>query len=199
MSDAPDDLNGIPEPDEAFNSWGAAAVGIDPLLASMTNEPFAPVRPHVPFYRFFHYPDVLDLRHAGYSVDRFIPVFDTLDDARYSQAILIHQLLHLHGENPNPIWNPRRAREVEFSVRAALHRFGLSDLPTLLRRFIGRAFPDESVSHLSIDLMNVFFWAALAEVARDYSWREPKLAGYADYLSYPVRMIFRLDAKAAAA
>ncbi|MFM6980358.1 MAG: hypothetical protein ACKOWE_03015, partial [Micrococcales bacterium] len=54
---------------------------------------------------------------------------------------------------------------------------------------LGRAFPDQSISHLSIDLLNVFFWAALAEVARDYAWRDAKLNAYADYLSYPVDVI----------
>ena len=170
--------------DEAINAWGAAALGLDPLLASFTSLPYAPVRPHVPFYRFLHYPDILDLRKSGYELDRFIPVFDLLDDAKYSQAVQVHRLLH--HENPNPVWNPRKAREVEFRVRASLHRYGVGDLPTLLRRMLGRAFPDESVSHLSIDLLNVFFWRALAEIARDYAWRDQRLAGWADYLSYPV-------------
>jgi hypothetical protein len=173
--------------DEAINRWGAAAAGTDPLLASFTIEPYSAVRPHVPFYRFFSYPDILDLRKKGYEVDRFVPVFDQLDDALYSQAIRIHELLHLHQDYPNPIWNPRRAREIEFSVRAELHRFGLSDIPTLLRRMLGRAFPEDSLSHLSIDLLHAFFWAALSEVARDYAWRSPILEGYADYLAYPVR------------
>jgi hypothetical protein len=175
------------EADEAIDRWGAAAEGADPLLASFTYLPFSPVRPHVPFYRFFSYPDVLDLRKVGYEVDRFIPVFDRLEDARYSQAIKAHELLHQHSANANPIWNPRRAREIEFSVRAELHRFGLSELPTLLRRMLGRAFPDESISHLSIDLLHVFFWQALAEVARDYAWQNPQLSAYADYLSFPSR------------
>ncbi len=171
--------------DPAVKGWGAAALGADPLLASFTSKPYSPVRPHVPFYRFIHYPDLLDLRKAGYEIERFVPVFDQLDDARYSQAVRVHQLLHHHEDAPNPIWNPRRAREIEFDVRAALHRFGLSDVPSLLRRMLGRAFPDESISHLSIDLMNVFFWAALAQVARDFAWRMPRLNGYAEYLEYP--------------
>ena len=29
-----EDLNKIPYPDEAFNTWGAAALGVDPLEAS---------------------------------------------------------------------------------------------------------------------------------------------------------------------
>ena len=178
-----------PDADEAVDGWGAAALGVDPLVASFTSLPYAPVRPHVPFYRFFHYPDILDLRHAGYELDRFIPVFDLLEDARYSQAVAVHGMLHLHQDNPNPVWNPRRAREIEFSLRSALHRFGVGELPTLLRRMIGRAFPDESVSHLSVDLMNVFFWAALAELARDFAWRDERLTGWANYLSYPITAI----------
>lgn len=187
MSSVNDSFN--PDVDEAIDNWGAAAVGIDPLLASFTSTPYAPVRPHVPFYRFLHYPDILDLRKSGYELERFIDVFDLLDDARYSQALQVHAMLHLHQDEPNPIWNPRRAREIEFQVRAALHRFGVGDVPTLLRRMLGRAFPDEAISHLSIDLLNVFFWAAMAETARDYAWRDSRLSGWADYLSYPVRVV----------
>ena len=175
--------------DEAIDSWGAAALGIDPLLASFTSIPYAPVRPHVPFYRFLHYPDILDLRKAGYELEKFIPTFDLLEDARYTQALEVHSMLHLHQDNPNPIWNPRRAREIEFNVRAALHRFGIGDVPTLLRRMMGKSFPDESISHLSIDLLNVFFWAALAEVARDYAWRDERMNYWADYLAYPVKAV----------
>ena len=178
----------IPEADEALDRWGSAALGLDPLLASFTSVPFAPVRPHVPFYRFFHYPDLLDLRSAGYEVDRFIPIFDSLEDARYSQALSIHELLHSHEQSPNLIWNPRRARELEFKIRSSLHRFGLSDVPTLLRRMLGRAFPDEAISHLSIDLLNVYFWACLARVARDYAWREPALLVFAEYLEHPLEI-----------
>ena len=187
MSKQPDNFN--QDVDEAIDSWGAAALGLDPLLASFTSLPYAPVRPHVPFYRFLHYPDVLDLRKAGYELDRFIPLFDLLDDAKYSQAQRVHVMLHHQQDAPNPIWNPRRARELEFNVRASLHRYGVGDIPSLLRRMLGRAFPDESVSHLSIDLLNVFFWRALAEVARDYAWRDPRLEVWADYLSYPVKSV----------
>jgi len=187
MAKRNDDFN--QDVDEAIDSWGAAALGVDPLLASFTSLPYAPVRPHVPFYRFLHYPDILDLRKAGYELERFIPLFDLLEDARYNQALKVHSMLHLHQDDPNPIWNPRRAREIEFNVRAALHRFGIGDLPTLLRRMMGRSFPDESISHLSIDLLNVFFWAALAEVARDFAWRDARMEFWADYLAYPVRSI----------
>ena len=172
--------------DEAIDRWGSATLGQDPLLASFTLEPYSPVRPHVPFYRFFHYPDILDLRDNGYEVERFIPIFDSLDDAKYSQALKISRLLR--NQSGSMIWNPRRAREIEFKVRAAFHRFGISDLPTLLRRMLGRAFPEESISTLSVNLLNVYFWGCLAEVARDYAWREPQLGLYADYLDYPLEV-----------
>lgn len=175
--------------DEAIDRWGAAADGTDPLEASFTIEPFSPVRPHVPFYRFFSYPDILDLRKAGYEVEAFIPVFDALENALYSQALKAHNLLHRHDSDGNPIWNPRRARELEFEVRADLHRFGLSEVPTLLRRMLGRAFPDDLQTHLAIDLLHIFFWAAMGQVAADYAWRSPRLASNATYLRYPYRVI----------
>jgi hypothetical protein len=149
-------------------------------------EPYAAVRPHVPFYRFFHYPDVLDLRNNGFEVERFIPIFDSLDNARYSQARQLHLLLrHSQGST---FWNPRRAREFEFKIRAAFHRNGISDVPTLLRRMLGRAFPDDAISTLSIDLLNVYFWACIAAVARDYAWKDPQLSRFADYLEYPLEV-----------
>ena len=172
------------ENDEAIDRWGSATLGQDPLLASFTLEPYAAVRPHVPFYRFFHYPDVLDLRKNGFEVDRFIPIFDSLDNARYSQARQLHLLLRY--SQGSTFWNPRRAREFEFKIRAALHRNGISDVPTLLRRMLGRAFTDDAISTLSIDLLNVYFWACIAAVARDYAWKDPQLARFADYLEYPL-------------
>jgi hypothetical protein len=172
--------------DEAIDRWGSATLGQDPLLASFTLEPYAAFRPHVPFYRFFHYPDVLDLRRSGFEIDRFIPIFDSLDNARYSQALQIHQLLK-HGQG-SMLWNPRRAREFEFKIRATFHRHGLSDVPTLLRRMLGRAFPDDSISTLSVSLLNVYFWACLAEIARDYAWSAPQLLTYSDYLEYPLEI-----------
>lgn len=178
-----------PELDEAIESWGAAAHGIDPLLASLTSLPYTTARPHVPFYRFLNYVDIVDLRRAGYELAKFIPVFDGLDDARYSQAQATHELLHIHTDVAGPVWNPRRALEIEFEVRSLLHQFGKSEVPILLRRVLGFAFPDETVSHLSVDLLQVFFWAALAEVARDLAWRDDRLAMWADYLSYPVEII----------
>ena len=174
------------ENDEAIDRWGSATLGQDPLLASFTLEPYAAVRPHVPFYRFFHYPDVLDLRGNGFEVERFIPIFDSLDNARYSQAIQAHSLLkHAQG---SMLWNPRRAREFEFKIRAVFHRHGISDVPTLLRRMLGRAFPEDSISSLSVSLLNVYFWSCLAEVARDYAWKDPELNRFADYLEYPLEV-----------
>jgi hypothetical protein len=177
---------GLADNDEAIDRWGSAASGQDPLLASFTLEPYSVVRPHVPFYRFFHYPDILDLRNNGFEVERFIPIFDSLDNARYSQALHIHQLLHYN--QGSMLWNPRKAREFEFKVRAAFHRHGISDVPTLIRRMLGRAFPEDSISSLSVSLLNVYFWACLAEIARDYAWKEPQLANYADYLSFPLEL-----------
>lgn len=172
--------------DEAIDRWGSATLGQDPLLASFTLEPYAPVRPHVPFYRFFHYPDILDLRDNGYEVERFIPIFDSLDNARYSQALQVHRLLR--NAEGSMLWNPRRARELEFKIRAAFHRHGVSDVPTLLRRMLGRAFPEDSISTLSVSLLNVYFWGCLAEVARDFSWKDPELSRFADYLEFPLEI-----------
>jgi hypothetical protein len=154
-------------------------------------EPYSVVRPHVPFYRFFHYPDILDLRSNGFEVDRFIQIFESLDNARFSQALHIHKLLRFG--NPSMLWNPRRARELEFNVRAAFHRNGISDVPTLLRRMLGRAFPDDSISTLSVSLLNVYFWACLAEIARDYAWKDPSLGLCADYLEFPLVSAGLLD------
>ena len=107
MKDSRQELDEIPYPDEAFNTWGASAVGVDPLLASFTSLPYQAVRPHVPFYRFLAYPDILDLRKAGYELERFIPLFDRLEDVRYREALTISSLLHY--PNPQVVWNPRRA------------------------------------------------------------------------------------------
>lgn len=184
----PEDLDQIPYPDEAFNTWGASALGMDPLEASFTSKPYAPVRPHVPFYRFLAYPDILDLRKSGYEIDRFIPLFDQLEDVRYRQALALSAMLHF--PDPEIPWNPRRAREIELEVRSVLHEYGLGDLPTLLRKFLGRAFPGDTVSYLSVDLINVFFWAVLAELADDLAWRDSSLSWKAQYLRFPLNLIF---------
>lgn len=184
----PREFEKIPYPDEAFNTWGAAALGIDPLEASFTSVPYTSVRPHVPFYRFFSYPDVLELRDAGYEIERFVPLMDLLDDARYRQALQLSSLLHHH--KPGHPFNPRRAREIDLEIRSALHGFGKSDIPTLLRRLLGKAFPNETITHLSVDLITIFYWAAMAEVARDHAWRRDDLAWKAEYLWQPIRLIF---------
>lgn len=170
----PEDL-----PDEALVNWATA-----------TPEGY------VPFYRMLYYPDVLDLKRCGYPIEKFEALFDKLDGALVSQARVVHSLLHLPGGNA--IWNPYKARQYEFNIRAALHRFGLSDAPTILRRTIGKAFPGGHLEHLTIDIINVFFWAALAQMARDYAWRSPQLEMMADYLEYPIRLAFK-DAGAIAA
>ncbi len=187
MSTKNEDLDSIPYPDEAFNTWGASALGVDPLLASFTSAPYQPVRPHVPFYRFFAYPDILDLRKAGYEVDRFVPLFDALENVRYREALTLSEMLHF--PNPGIPWNPRRAREIELEVRSQLHEHGLGDIPSLLRRFLGRAFPGDTISYLSVDLINVFFWGAMAELADDLAWRNPSLSWKAEYLRFPIRAL----------
>lgn len=183
----PEELSAIPYPDEAFNTWGAAAVGVDPLAASFTSVPYQPVRPHVPFYRFLAFPDILDLRKAGYEIDRFIPLFDRLEDVRYREALALSSMLHF--PDPGVPWNPRRAKEIELEVRAQLHEHGLGEIPTLLRRFLGKAFPNDTISYLTVDLINIFFWASIAELADDLVWRNPNLGWKAEYLRFPLGYI----------
>lgn len=182
-----EDLDQIPYPDEAFNTWGASSVGVDPLAASFTSAPYQAVRPHVPFYRFVAYPDILDLRKAGYEIDRFIPLFDRLEDVRYREAIQLSNMLR----HPNPAlpWSPRRAREIETDVRSQLHEHGVGEVPTLLRRFLGKAFPGDTISYLSVDLINIFSWACIAELADDLAWRNPNLIWQAEYLRFPLRVL----------
>ena len=186
----PDDGPSL-EADEAIASWVAAE--IDQALGHP--HPAA----HIPFYRLAYYPDVLDLRRAGYELDAFAPLFDLLDEARVSHGQAAHRLLHLptseggmfgDSSGGNHLWTPRRARELEFFVRAELHEFGLSEVTGVLRRTIGRAFPGDSLSHIAVDLLHIFFWAAIAQIARDYAWRSPGLEFAADYLEYPVRRAF---------
>jgi hypothetical protein len=184
----PEELEKIPYPDEAFNTWGAASVGIDPLAASFTSLPYQPVRPHVPFYRFVAFPDILDLRKSGYEMERFVPLFDRLEDVRYREALQLSEMLHY--PSPALIWNPKRARHLELEVRAQLHEHGLGDIPPLLRRFLAKAFPGDTISYLSVDLITVFFWASLAELADDLAWRNPNLAAKAEYLRFPLRTIW---------
>ncbi len=95
----------------------------------------------------------------------------------------------IHYPNPATPWNPRRARELELEVRAQLHEHGLGELPTLLRRFLVRAYPGDTISHLSVDLINVFYMAAIAELADDLAWRNPNLSWKAEYLRFPLSYI----------
>lgn len=180
------------EADEAVATWTEATLEAARPLGERSD--------HIPFYRLAYYPDVLDLRKAGYEVAAFAELFDKLDQAHTRHGAVAHALLHLptdaygrFGESAggNQIWTPRRARELEFQVRAALHRFGLSDVPTILRRMLGKAYPGDTMTHIAVDLLNVFFWAALAQVARDFAWQSPSLSYAADYLEYPVKRSFR--------
>lgn len=182
------------EPDEAEELWGGGPAQV--MLGK---------RAHIPFYKFTLYADRLDLRNCGYELEKFGPLFDRLDAATTNQARKIHRLLHLPSgtserfRGGNKIWTPRRAREIEFRVIEALHGFGLSDMPILLRRVSGNAFPDGTVSHLSVDVLDVFYWSALAQVARDFIWRDERLEFFAEYLEYPVRRVFGYSAVEAAA
>jgi hypothetical protein len=90
-----------------------------------------------------------------------------------------------------PIWNGRRADQIELLVLDSIHEYGLAQVPQLLRRVLGRVFEDDTKNYLTIDLVTVFYWACLAQVAQDYAWRDPRLIEWAEYLSYPVRGVFR--------
>jgi hypothetical protein len=192
------------EPDEATQTWG----GANQTHSMVSIKEGNPRVSHIPFYKFPYYPDLLDLRRCGYEIENFAELFDQLDSAHVRHAQIAHILLHLPTDEfgrmsdaagGNMIWNPRKARELEFEVRAALHEFGLSDVPALLRRMIGKALPGDSLTHIAIDLLNVFFWAALAQVARDFAWRSPNLEFMADYLEYPVKRAFSFSSPMAAA
>jgi hypothetical protein len=174
-------------PDEAEELWGGGPAELRD----------AKVR-HIPFYKFTYYADRLDLRHAGYELEKFEQLFDLLDEARVSQAQKVNRLLHLpSGREGNPIWQPRRAREIEFRVIESLHQFGLSIVPNRLRKVLGRAFNDGEMSAFDVDLIDVFYWASLAQVARDFIWRDQRLEAWAEYLEYPVRRAFGANAVAA--
>ena len=178
-------------PDEAEELWGG---GPSELREAKSR--------HIPFYKFTYYADRLDLRHAGYELEKFENLFDLLDDARVSQAIKVNRLLHLpsgpeHARGGNVIWQPRRAREIEFRVIESLHRFGLSIVPNRLRRVLGKAFNEGEMSAFDVDLIDVFYWASLAQVARDFIWRDERLEEWAEYLEYPVRRAFGANAVAA--
>ena len=162
--------------DEVIESWGL------PINT----------RGHVPFYRQLYYPDVYELRACGYDIKRFEELFDLLENAKISHARKIHSLLHV--ENSSKVFDPEIARQYELNVWATLHRFGASDAPPLLRKVLGQAFPGESVTHYASDLMTCFFWSCLAMMARDFVWRAPELEQMADYLDFPLKAAFGIDA-----
>ena len=60
----------------------------------------------------------------------------------------------------------------------------------ILRRVLGQAFNQGEMNAFDIDLIDVFYWAALAQVARDYAWRDERLEAWCEYLEYPVRRTF---------
>lgn len=176
--------------DEAAELWGGGAVALSRAKID-----------HIPFYKFTLYMDRLDLRRVGYELEKFQPLFDLLDEARVSQARVVNKLLHLPSgtemvRGGNMLWKPRRARELEFRVMETLHRFGLAVVPITLRRVLGQAFNNVEMNAFDIDLIDVFYWAALARVARDYSWRDERLTEWCDYLEYPVRRAFGATAYA---
>ena len=150
---------------------------------------------HRPFYELTDYLDKLDLKHVGFDLQKFTKLFDFLDDARTSQAIAVNRLLHLPSgtemvRGGNAIWKPRRARELELRMLEVLHRFGLSVVPATIRRILGKAFDGFEMTAFDVDLIDVFYWAALARVAREYAWQDERLSAWCDYLEYPVRRVF---------
>lgn len=149
-------------------------------------------RGHVPFYKQLYFPDVFELRLCGYDISRFIDLFDLLENAKISHARTIHQLLHV--ENASTIFDPNIAKQYELNVWATLHRFGAAEAPPLLKKVLGQAFPGESVTHYAGDLMTCFFWSSLAMMARDYVWRAPELEAMADYLDFPLKAAFGIEA-----
>jgi hypothetical protein len=149
-------------------------------------------RGHVPFYRMLYYPDVYELRQCGYDINRFIDLFDLLENARISHARTVHSLLHI--ENSSRVFDPNIARQYELNVWATLHRFGAADAPPLLKKVLGQAFPGDSVTHYASDLMTCFFWSCLAMMARDFVWRAPELELMADYLDFPLKAAFGIEA-----
>jgi len=149
-------------------------------------------RGHVPFYKMLYFPDVYELRSCGYDISRFTDLFELLENARISHARTIHSLLHI--ENSRKVFDPQIARQYELNVWATLHRFGAADAPPLLKKVLGQAFPGESVTHYASDLMTCFFWSSLAMMARDFVWRAPELEQMADYLDFPLKAAFGIDA-----
>lgn len=137
-----------------------------------------------------YYPDILDLRLAGYELERFEGLLLAMDSSSFRKALATTSLLH--RSDASPIWNAQRAAQLELRVLDVLHEYGLAQVPQLMRRILGRVYGDEQQNYLTIDLITVFYWACIAQVAEDYAWREPRLTEWAEYLSYPVRSIFGL-------
>jgi hypothetical protein len=137
-----------------------------------------------------YYPDILDLRLAGYELERFEGLLLALDQASYRNALRVSRMLRI--SEATPIWNAKRADQIELLVLDSIHEYGLAQVPQLLRRVLGRVFEDDTKNYLTIDLVTVFYWACLAQVAQDYAWRDPRLIEWAEYLSYPVRAVFGL-------
>ena len=163
------------ETDEVIESWGLPVNN----------------RGHVPFYRMLYYPDVYDLRRCGYELERFVDLFDLLENARVSHARVVHKLLHTDSST---IWDVEVARQYEFAVWQSLHRYGLADVPPILRKMLGQAFPGDAITHYAEDLITIFFWALLAMLARDYAWQAPELEKYAEYLEFPLKAAFGIEA-----
>ena len=138
-----------------------------------------------------YYPDILDLRYAGYELERFEGLLLAMDSASFRKALAITSMIH--KSDVSPIWNTRRANQIELLVLDTLHEYGLAQVPQLLKRVLGRVFEDETQNFLTIDLATAFYWACLAQVANDYAWREPRLTEWSEYLSYPVRAVFGLS------
>jgi hypothetical protein len=138
-----------------------------------------------------YYPDILDLRLAGYELERFEELLLAIDSASYRKALAVSAMIRL--SDASPIWNATRANQVELLILDTLHEYGLHQVPQLLRQILGRVFEDETKNYLTIDLVTVFYWSCIAQVAEDYAWREPALKEWAEYLSYPVRSVFRLS------
>lgn len=137
-----------------------------------------------------YYPDILDLRMLGYELERFEHLLLAIDSASFRNALAIGSLLR----RPQPLsnWSATRANQVELMVLDILHEYGLAQIPQLLRQILGRVFEDETKNYLTIDLVTVFYWACIAEVASDYTWREPALGEWSEYLAYPVATVFGL-------
>jgi hypothetical protein len=138
-----------------------------------------------------YYPDILDLRLAGYELERFEELLLAIDSASYRKALAVSAMIR--RSDVSPIWNAHRANQVELLILDTLHEYGLHQVPQLLRQILGRVFEDETKNYLTIDLVTVFYWSCIAQVAEDYAWREPSLKEWAEYLSYPVRSVFRLS------